>query len=76
MQKKLPDLDKPWRHSKSFRKAYMTDMLQELVDRRVRVDPILIQRGWMEFDTVEDYEKALQWIKDKSIQRFIDWKKV
>ena len=43
-----------------FEKAYLTDMVQELVDLGVPVHTIIIERGWKEIDTVEDYEKALK----------------
>ncbi len=63
--------NEPWLRSKSFKKAYMTCMLQALINSGQRVDPIIIQRGWLEFDTVEDYEKYTQWLKEGSIRRFI-----
>jgi phosphoenolpyruvate phosphomutase len=48
--------DEPWLKSKSFKKAYMTCMLQALVNAGYRVEPIIVRRGWLEFDTVEDYD--------------------
>ncbi len=69
------DKDEKWKRSKSFKKAYMTCMLQELIDNNIIVSPIIIQHGWMEFDTVEDYDKAIKWLKEGSINRFIDIKK-
>ena len=62
--------DQRWRHSASFRQASMTDMLQELIDRGQQVDAIPIKRGWLEMDTVEDYERYHQWVQDGSMQRF------
>ncbi|SVD33669.1 uncharacterized protein METZ01_LOCUS386523, partial [marine metagenome] len=50
---------KPFQRAKVFEKAYLTDMIQELVDLGVPVHTIIIERGWKEIDTVEDYEKAL-----------------
>ena len=41
-----------------WRQAYITDILQELVDRGVEVHCALIQGGWLEIDTTEDYETA------------------
>lgn len=70
-KKQYWDSDAPWRKSKSFRKAYMTCMLQELVDRGVEVKAVRVSHGWMEFDTVEDYEKALTWVKNGILKRFI-----
>ena len=59
-----------WLNSKSFNRAYMTDMLQSLINRGYEVKPIIINRGWMEFDTVEDYEKANKWLEDGSLSKF------
>jgi len=51
--------NKPFQRAKIFQKAYLTDMLQELVDIGVKVHCVIIERGWKEIDTVEDYRKAL-----------------
>ena len=52
--------NKPFQRAKIFQKAYLTDMIQELVDIGVKVHCVIIERGWKEIDTVEDYKKALQ----------------
>jgi len=51
--------NKPFQRAKTFQKAYLTDMIQELVDVGVKVHCVIIERGWKEIDTVEDYKKAL-----------------
>ncbi len=51
--------NKPFQRAKTFQKAYLTDMVQELVDSGIKVHCIVIKRGWKEIDTVEDYKKAL-----------------
>lgn len=66
-------VDKPWMNSKSFKKAYMTDMLQALIDAGCKVKPIIIRRGWLEFDTVEDIEKVTLWIRQGSLGRFFSF---
>ena len=55
--------NKPFQRAKTFQKAYLTDMIQELVDTGVKVHCVIIERGWKEIDTVEDYQKALQEFK-------------
>jgi L-glutamine-phosphate cytidylyltransferase len=52
--------NKPFQRAKIFQKAYLTDMLQELVDIGTKVHCVIIERGWKEIDTVEDYQKALK----------------
>ncbi|VVB58869.1 MobA-like NTP transferase domain protein [Candidatus Anstonella stagnisolia] len=60
----------PWMKSKSFKKAYMTCMLQALIDKGARAQAVKVRHGWMEFDTNEDYEKADKWLQDGTIKRF------
>lgn len=50
--------DSPFQSAASFRKAYLTDMLQELTERGHKVGVTSISGGWMEIDTPEDYERA------------------
>lgn len=52
--------NKPFQRATVFQKAYLTDMIQEMVDLGVPVHCVIIERGWKEIDTVEDYEKALK----------------
>ena len=52
--------NKPFQRAKIFQKAYLTDMIQELADIGVKVHCVIIERGWKEIDTVEDYQKALK----------------
>lgn len=62
---------KPWRNSATFEKAFMTDFIQELIDRGLGVQAIPIDGGWVEFDTAEDYESFLRWQAEGSLTRFI-----
>ena len=52
--------NKPFQRASVFQKAYLTDMIQELVDIGVKIHCVIIERGWKEIDTVEDYQKALK----------------
>jgi len=54
---------KPFHHGKTFEKAYLVDLVQELIngDADVRIAPVA--RGYIEIDTVEDYRLANEaWI--------------
>ena len=51
--------NKPFQRAKTFQKAYLTDFIQELVDIGTKVHCVIIESGWKEIDTVEDYRKAL-----------------
>ncbi len=51
--------NKPFQRAKTFQKAYLTDFIQEFVDIGIKVHCVIIESGWKEIDTVEDYKKAL-----------------
>jgi len=51
-------LDKPFEHASSIDTAYLTDMLQTLIDRGHRVTATLIKSGWEEIDTLADLKKS------------------
>ena len=42
----------------SLNKAYLTDLIQELIDSEIEVLPIFIDGKWSEIDTPQDLEKA------------------
>jgi choline kinase len=49
----------PFERTAIFQNAYLTDMLQHMIDGGVAVHCVTIKRGWKEIDTVQDYKKAL-----------------
>jgi len=51
---------KPFQRSKLFRQAYLTDLLQEMADRGVRIQGHAIRGVWREIDTVEDFDNAVR----------------
>jgi len=48
----------PFQCAVSLEKAYLTDMIQELVDNGWLVEGVDITGGWMEIDTAQDLERA------------------
>lgn len=50
--------DMPFQNAESVKKAYLTDMFQELIDRGYDVYNVDITGGWREIDTIEDFKKA------------------
>lgn len=42
---------------KSFNNMYMTSFLQTLIDSGFEIKPVFINRGWLEVDSIEDFEK-------------------
>ncbi len=68
---KLGD-DVPWQQSgKPVKKAYMTDLLQAVVQSGEKVRAVPFHHGWVELDTNEDYETACRWAEDGSLKRFV-----
>ena len=48
----------PFHDSLIFERAYLTDMIQELIDQKINVDPIIVDGNWCEIDTPQDLENA------------------
>jgi len=46
---------KPFHEAATFEKAYLTDMIQELVDQDIDVHCVAVSGGWKEIDTIQDY---------------------
>ena len=64
--------NEPWQQSgKTVRKAYMTDLLNAIIESGKEVKAEHFQNGWIEFDTNEDYENACEWVEDGSIAKVI-----
>lgn len=64
--------DRGWQQSgKPVRKAYMTDLLNAVIESGYSVKAEQFQNGWIEFDTNEDYENACKWVEDGSIRQVI-----
>ena len=42
----------------SIEKAFLTDMIQELIDKGQKITPVVIKGNWKEIDTLEDYQMA------------------
>lgn len=68
--------DIPWQISgKPLKKAYMTDILQAVIDEGYEVHVLETKNGWIEFDTNEDYEKALEWRKNGTLDCIVKLEK-
>ncbi len=66
--------DKPWQQSgKTVRKAYMTDLLNAIIESGKNVKAVRFCNGWIEFDTNEDYEKAVNWNNTGVLARVISF---
>tara|TARA_Y100000590_G_C15741321_1_gene1020357 strand:+ start:863 stop:1618 length:756 start_codon:yes stop_codon:yes gene_type:complete len=48
----------------SLQNAYLTDMLQELINSGISISPISVNGNWCEIDTPQDLDNAKQMLKD------------
>lgn len=54
--------DRPWQQSgKTIRQAYMTDLLNAIIESEKKVKAVRFKHGWLEFDTNKDYENVIRW---------------
>ena len=58
--------NKPFQRAKTFQNAYITDILKDMTDLGVPIHTVIIEQGWQEIDTAEDYENAKN--------NFVEWK--
>jgi L-glutamine-phosphate cytidylyltransferase len=65
---------KTWINGRIFEMIFMTDFLQEIINQNHPVYPVLINKGWLEFDTNEDLENILLWEKNKTLSQFYIFK--
>ena len=54
--------NKPWQQSgKIVQKAYMTDLLNAVIESGKSIRAVKFNNGWIEFDTNDDYETVIKW---------------
>lgn len=73
MNKAYRDFEgRAWQQSgKPVRKAYMTDLLNAIIESGRNVNAVYFAHGWIEFDTNEDYENACEWQKTGELAKLI-----
>lgn len=62
---KAQDSENAWGSQRPFKQAYMTDMLQGLVNEGHDLYAVKIRRGWLEIDSVNDLQLANKCFKAK-----------
>lgn len=55
-----------------FEKSYMTDLLRGLIHEDHQLHAIFVQNGWLELDSVEDYELYSKMYKNKTLNEFFN----
>ena len=55
----------PYLRAARFRNAYLTDLLQEIIDGGYAVTPVTIHGQWREIDTGQDLERAVALVESR-----------
>ena len=63
---------RPWMTQHPIKKAYMTDLLMEVILMGYHVKAVPIENGWLEVDTVSDYETLARDFKTGKIIKFFN----
>ena len=58
---------KPFQQASIFQKAYLTDMFQEMIDLGVLISCVIIAKGWIEIDTVQDFGRAEKMLHENTV---------
>ena len=61
----------PLNDSSPFEKSFMTDLLQGLINSNYQLHSVPIHGGWLELDTIEDFETYQKLFRNNTIKKFI-----
>ena len=61
----------PLNTSLPFEKSYMTDFLQGLINSNFNLKAVIIENGWLELDSINDYEIYQKLYNDNSLKELI-----
>lgn len=72
--KKISSLDSnPLNSNLPFEKSYMTDFLQGLIHNDHKLNAIITKNGWLEIDSLKDYNLYKKMNFDKVLKKFISF---
>jgi len=58
-----------------FKKSYLTDLLQGLIVDGNELKAVFVNGGWLEFDTINDFNLYQKMIKDNNLSELINFEK-
>lgn len=64
--------NEPFQQATQWRRAYITDIVQQLVDHGRRVNCAVIERGWAELDTEQDVQRLSVIAKQQRLQTIVE----
>ena len=56
--------DKPYQRSETFQKAYITNILKDMIELDVSVHVVIIEQGWQKIVTEEDFKTAIEQLEN------------
>ena len=62
----------PYQNSIEWQNAYITDFIQDLCDRGVKIHTLSNQRGWAEFDTEQDFNRLSLTAKQQKLESIFE----
>ncbi len=71
-KKAIKEDKNPLNPSIPFEKSYMTDFLQGLIKDNQKLSPVFVNNGWLELDSIKDYEIYNKMVENKKISEFIN----
>jgi len=57
---------KPFQRAPVFEKAYLTDIFQDMANYGIKINCVIIERGWREIDTIQDFQAVQEFLKEKN----------
>jgi len=76
MKNKAKNGKNPLNSSIPFEKSYMTDLLQGMINEGNKVKAIPIKNGWLELDSMKDYNLYNEKLKNGTISELINLEKL
>ncbi len=55
-----------------FKKSYMTDLLQGLINESFQLKPVFIEGGWIELDSIDDFKLYNKLFDEDNLKQLID----
>lgn len=69
---KLAPNNAPFQQAASWQQAYLTDLMQYQIEQGASYTAAVINKGWAEFDTVQDYQRLPLTAKNQKLDSLIN----
>jgi len=59
-------------NNRNYKHLHMTDLLQIIINNGIKIKGVRIKGGWLEFDTISDYDIYTTMYKERTLSRYCD----